>query len=328
MGPQGEGEVSTLEIMDHFLEKVEELHSSPAVVWRVLQLLKDPDFDVRDVELLLEAEPALSAAILRLVNSSAYGLAHKVTSLRQAIAILGTRSLRLVVLSFGLVDRLTRGTHAKVYEDFWRRALTSASAAARLARTYRTTGADEAYCAGLLAELGVLVFTQTDIRRYVRVYLSHRHGEDLAAAEEARYGFNHAQLGQRLLQRWEFPAELAAVAASHHQALGSPEPLHRVVHAGVLLSEVLWMPQSALLPEVRRFLEQHFGIDLDGLITLATDCKQEILDSAEMFSIRLEGKIDIDLLRREAYRQFKQVALETSLEYDAVTAILNQDVTP
>lgn len=319
-------EISLGEIMDHFLGKVEELHSSPAVIWRVLQLLKDPDFDVRDVELMLEADPALSAAILRLVNSSAYGLPQKITSLRQAILLLGARSLRLVVLSFGLVDRLTKGTPAKVYEDFWRRALTTASTASRLARTYRTTNPDEAYCAGLLAELGVLVLAQVDTRRYTRVYLTHRHGEDLSPAEQARYGFDHASLGERLLVRWSLPQSLAQVAGTHHQLEGAPEALHAVVHAGALLSDVLWMPQSVLLPHARQWLSDHFHIDLDGFISLAMDCKQDILDNAEMFSIHLEGKIDIDLLRREAHRQFRQVALETSLEYDAMTAVLNQDM--
>ncbi|MGQ9503407.1 MAG: HDOD domain-containing protein [Thermogutta sp.] len=319
-------EISLAEIMDHFLVKVEELHSSPAVIWRVLQLLKDPDFDVRDVELLLEADPALSAAILRLVNSSAYGLPQKITSLRQAILLLGARSLRLAVLSFGLVDRLTKGTPAKVYEDFWRRALTTASTASRLAKTYGTTNADEAYCAGLLAELGVLVLAQVDTRRYTRVYLTHRHGEDLCPAEQARYAFDHATLGERLLVRWGLPQPLAQVAGSHHRPDGEPEALHTVVHAGALLSDVLWMPQSVLLPHARQWLADHFHIDLDGFITLAMDCKQDILDNAEMFSIHLEGRIDIDLLRREAQRQFKQVALETSLEYDAMTAVLNQEM--
>lgn len=319
-------EISSAEIMDYFLDKVEELHSSPAVIWRVLQLLKDPEFDVRDVELLLEADPALSAAILRLVNSSAYGLPQKITSLRQAILLLGARSLRLAVLSFGLVDRLTKGTPAKVYEDFWRRALTTASAAARLARTYRTTNADEAYCAGLLSELGVLALAQVDTRRYTRVYLTHRHGEDLCPAEQARYGFDHAALGERLLLRWGLPRPLAQVAGSHHLVEGTPEALHAVVHAGSLLSDVLWMPQSVLLPHARQWLSDRFHIDLDGFITLAMDCKQDILDNAAMFSIHLEGKIDIDLLRREAQRQFKQVALETSLEYDAMTAVLNQEM--
>ena len=123
--------------IDDRIREIEQLHSCPAVVLEILQQLKDPDFDTLVIARQLESDPALSAGILKLVNSSWYGLSGEICSLRQAITCLGARSLRLAVLGFGLIDRLSTGVPAKVYNDYWRRALTVASAAALSGATSR-----------------------------------------------------------------------------------------------------------------------------------------------------------------------------------------------
>lgn len=325
-GPEGPSEASAK--MNDLLAKLEELHSSPGVVWRVLQLLNDPKFEIHDVETLLEAEPGLSASILRLVNSSAFGLSQRVTSLRQAITLLGARSLRLAVLSFSLVARLTRGAPAEVYDDFWRRALTAAVAASRLSRVTRLANPDEAYCAGLLAEIGVLALCQVDTKQYVPLYLRHRHTEGLTAAEELRYGFDHANFGKALLERWGLPEPLPRAAGNHHCDVAERAgPVEHAVYGGTLLGEVLWVPQSGVLPRARQWLAEHYGMDTDRFIAFAMECKQEILDSAQLFCVKLKGRIDIGTLRREAIRGFKEVAMNTALEYDSISAVLDQRYT-
>ncbi|MGQ9821003.1 MAG: HDOD domain-containing protein [Thermogutta sp.] len=311
--------------MDALLDAVDELHSSPTVAWRVLNLLKDPEFDVRDVESHLEADPALTASILRLVNSAAYGLPRRISSLRQAIMLMGARSLRLAVLSFGLVDRLTRGTPAQVYDDFWRRALTTAVAAARLSREVQRSAADEAYSAGLLADLGVLALAQVDTNRYVKIYTQHSHGTALIEAETSRYGFSHAALGGRLLSRWGIPNPLPLAAANHHLPPVGDALLFQTVYAGTLLADVLWTSGSPLLPQIQAFLERHFDFDLDRFIDLGMECKADIEDAAEMFAVRIEGEIDCRRLRREAAGRFREEAIDTAIDYDGVTAILDQD---
>ncbi|MGB9687593.1 HDOD domain-containing protein [Thermogutta sp.] len=309
------------------LARLDELHSSPGAAWRAVQILKDPDYDVHEVESILESDPGLSASILRLVNSSAFGLPRNVTNIRQAIMLLGARSLRLAVLSFGLVHRLTRGTPMEVFDDFWRRALTTAVVAGKLARRESATNPEDAYCAGLLAEIGVLTFCQVDTRKYLNLYLKHRHCQDLPVAEEEHYGFDHATLGACLLDRWGLPNPLASAASCHHQPDRCNTPLLQAVHAGTLLADVLWMPRSPLLPRARQWLEKHFGVDLDGFIGLANECKEEILDSAEFFSVKLKGRIDVSALKKEAFEIFKKAALETALEYDSITAVLEQRYT-
>lgn len=313
--------------LDAYLNKLEKLHSSPGVAWRILQLVRHDDFDVADVASLLESDPALTASILRLVNSSAFGLAHKVTNLRHAITFLGAKSLRLAVLSFNIVTRLTKGVPAQVCDDFWRRALTQAAAASQLCRQHRSAGADEAYCAGLLADIGVLAFCQADTQNYPRLYQSTRHGQDLVLTEKSHYGFDHAILGQRLMEKWGLPQCLARLIGRHHDLADSREPLPRAVFAGVLLSEVLWTPASDQVSQARQWLAEHYRMDTDRFIEFAVQCKQAVLDNAEWFSVSLKGEIDIVALQRECRREFRRRALEAALEYDSLSAVLDQRYT-
>ena len=209
--------------MDRLIDRVERLHSAPHVVCQVLQLLQDEDYQVHELVGCLQADPALASSILRLVNSSYFGLARHVGSLQQAVSFLGSRSLRLAVLSFGLLKQLAKDTPALVYQDFWRRSLTMASVGSRLATRQRRTTSGEAYSAGLLADIGMLLLAQVETRGYVKLYEQVGHSHCCCESERERYGFHHGQLGARLLHRWNLPLPLteAVCGAPHVSGDGS-----------------------------------------------------------------------------------------------------------
>jgi len=314
------------QLLDGLIDRVEQLHSSPLVACKVLNLLKDPEFDVRQVQRQLETDPALAAAVLRLVNSSCFGIAQKVSSLRQAIALLGARALRLTVLSFGLVDRLTWGAPGKVCADYWRRALTIATSASHLCVRRDAVRPDEAYSAGLLADVGVLVLAQLDTEAYVSLYGRHRHGRELVEAERDQYGFDHCTLGAELLARWSLPKRLTHSVFGHHARRPGRRALDLVVLAGDVLADVLWESDTPRLPDAQRLLLGEFGLDLDGFISLVLQCKSDIAENAELFHAELTGSINCDALMENALRLYRREALETALDLDSLTAIMEQDV--
>jgi HD-like signal output (HDOD) protein len=297
------------------------------VVLRILELLRDPESDPYDVAECLESDPALAATILQLVNSSSFGLSRKILSLRHAIAYLGVRSLRLTVLSFGLVDGLTRGVPARVCSHFWQRALTTAAAAAQL-HGRRGAQADEAYSAGLLSDVGVLLLTQVDTQDYTLLYTEHEHGRSLIDAERQRYGFDHAMLGAELLTRWNVPADLTVAVALHHDPQPGATPLTRTVYAGDLMADVLWTPQTPRLALARRLLATEFDVDLDGFITLALECRDDVTLKAKLFRVDLGDSIDCDELRAVATSQHRAEALQSALDLDSLTAVVEGDYGP
>ncbi len=314
---------TTNRAVDGFLDRMDQLHSAPQVAQKILLLTRDPEFDVRKVVVCIESDPALSAKILRVANSSRYGLRHKVTSVRHAVTFIGQRSLRLIALTFGLVESLTRGARGEQYSEFWRRSLTIATVAAELAKSKRDLNADEAYSAGLLADMGELIFAQLEPERFFELVDRYPHGPDLLQAERDEFGFAHPELGARLLQRWELPAELVEAVALHHVDEDETGLLTLAVHAGDMMAHALWTPRSPYVAMSQAFLKQEFGLDLDGYIALAVDCQREIDENAKMFGIALPGTIDCEMLLEEARRAHDEASLEAALDLDSITSAID-----
>jgi|GEM_PF-448873 len=314
--------------MDELIRRTVELHSAPLVARSILNLTRDLDYDVREVVQCLEADPALSAKILRIVNSSQYGLSRQITNLRQAVAYLGQRSLRLVSLTFSLVDGLTRGPAAELYAAYWRRSLTMATVASKLSESSAAVQRNDAYAAGLLADIGVLLLAQRHGGRYVALAQSTPHGLELVEAERQQFGFGHPALGARLLQRWDFPTSLVEAAAHHHEDRTHSLPLGAAVRAADLVADVLWNPQSREVTNARTLLEEHFGLDVNAFIELARWCKSEVQQNAEIFGIDLRASIDCDKLAEEARRRVEETGGQVVPQPDCpVTAPLAPEQT-
>ena len=110
----------------------ENIPSPPSVAARLLELVSCPDVKVNEITDVLSADPKLSAKLIGYCNSPVVSPSRPVTSLQQAVTLLGMRSLRLLSLSFSVMD--TRGCDGFPYDEFWRRSLGTAIAAKRLAK--------------------------------------------------------------------------------------------------------------------------------------------------------------------------------------------------
>ncbi len=214
--------------------------------------------------------------ILRVVNSSRYGLTRNVSNIRQAAAFLGQRSLRLFAITFGLVETLSTRAKSPVCTGYWPRALTLASASALLCERLEPKLRDEAYTSGLLADVGILILAQLEARRYEPVFMLHEHGEELLQAEEAEFHLTHPELGARLLEHWEVPAAIVTAVANHHRPESLKDPLARVVQAADLLAAAIHdpAPDKLFLSAIR--LHQEFGMSRPNLIDFALALKERI----------------------------------------------------
>jgi|SRR5579872_4690531 len=309
--------------LERLIRQIDRLHSGPGVAQRILGLIRDPEFDMVEVAECLEHDPALSARILGVVNSSRYGLAHRIASIRHAAAFLGRRSLQLVTLSFSLVDSFSRGPYRQMYLDYWRRALTVATVAHRIAERAGGVSGDEAYAAGLVTDIGVLALAQVVGEQYVGMYLKHPHGPELVAVEIQSLGFSHAELGARLLERWGLPESVCSAVAVHHESATGGDPIDTAVRAGWLMSEALWTPNSPHVAAARKFLKEECGLSLDDFIDLALRCRTDIDDSAEAFGITIGKTVNCQQLIDEARRVSLETALEAALELDAIATVVD-----
>ncbi|HTN75495.1 MAG TPA: HDOD domain-containing protein, partial [Pirellulaceae bacterium] len=208
--------------IDQFLARIEKVRTSAGVAQRVLRLIENQDFNVQQVVGILETDPALATQILRLVNSSYFGLPRRVANLQQAVCLLGAHTLRLSLLNYGVLQCLAKTLPSPRRDEFLRHSLTVATVAEKLVRQQGDGSPEEAYCTGLIADVGVLAFAQIDPARYEDIFLNNALRNELLGAEQACFGFDHATLGARLLRHWHLPEAMAAAVAVHHELPQGP----------------------------------------------------------------------------------------------------------
>jgi len=282
---------------DKLIGKIDQLHSAPQIAQKILGLTRNPNFNIDEVTKCLENDPAMAARILRVVNSSRYGLRQKVANIKQATVFIGQRSLRLITLTFGLLETLTHGIAEKLYLDYWRRALTMATVASRFAAEEGSIPQEDAYTAGLLADMGVLLFSQEYTDEYATLYDSVPHGPELLKLEQEHFGCDHATVGARLLEHWELPEELVTAVLYHHTFRGEAEPLERTIQIGDRTAEAFWSDESDdCILLVKSVLEGELGYNTDEFLNFVKLCREEFAENAELFGLKFDDLISMDHL--------------------------------
>jgi hypothetical protein len=244
------------------------------------------------------------------VNSSYYGVPRKITGLSHALNYLGRRSVRLAVLSFGLVKVLVSGAPGRLHQLYWKRSLTMAAAARRCAMLSDDPEAhpDTAFTAGLLADLGMLALAQMETEKYLEICQEPDHTMRQVQMEREAFGFDHMAVGGRLLQRWNLSQEMVDAVANHHVYLPMCPELNHTLLVANLLTDVLWNPASPYMKPLQFILKSRFGMDVDQLITLANDTKRAVKESMVIFGVNLKVNIDVDAIEAEAREQFAKAA--------------------
>lgn len=235
---------------------------SPAVQ-AMLPRLADDDFEVAELCGLLAQDPLLAARVLRLANSSFYGLPRQVGSLQEAVMVLGTSNLRGLVLSTGLIAAFAdAGATA--------RSLATAAAAGALARALRRD-AGLAFTAGLLHNLGELLLGHFAAARW-QTLEAEGMAEETASVRLARerqsFGYDNCMLAAEIASQWRFPIELQNALRRHrHPPDDPPEPLADLVHTAWVIESGDAAPERTLLTPA---VANRLGLDgSDGTAALA-----------------------------------------------------------
>jgi putative nucleotidyltransferase with HDIG domain len=212
------------------IKEIDSLVSFPAVGVRVSQMAGDPNVSATQIGSVISQDPALTARLLRIANSAAYGLSAEVSTVSRAVAVIGTKLIRDLVLATSTINAFEGIPNELVtMENFWRHSLYCGLAARSLAERRHMKGNETLFIAGLLHDVGQLVvFKKLPQESKQALMLSLEGPDDLALhkAEQQVFGFDHAQVGGALLRHWHFPEILVECAEFHHApALAQKHPL-------------------------------------------------------------------------------------------------------
>jgi len=202
------------------------LPTPPGVVLKILDLTSNADTTVGELTDVIALDPGLSAKILRFVNSPMSGMSREVTSLRQAVAAMGTRGVKMMALSFSLVSS-SKGNKCVGYdaEHFSVHAAACAAAAKVLAGITKATNAQDAFSAGLLCQLGRSILASSLPKEYAAIISrADRIPADLPPLERAALGESYATVGGAVLSSWKLPASLCAAVSQFRDPPASDVP--------------------------------------------------------------------------------------------------------
>ena len=305
--------------LDRLVARARQLYTLPSVAMKVLELTNNPQVDTHALKECIENDPALTTRVLRVVNSSLFGLSREVSDLNQALALLGSKPLKLLVLGFSLPGGLFSGVAAATLGWYWRRTLTKAVAAREISETVWRQPGDEAFLAGLLQDLGMLLLIQELGPPYVAFLDKVRsQGADLLALESEAMGFNHTALTARLLDHWRFPEALVLAVQ-----VGAPEPsadwiapaqqrLLEILSLAELVARLLTDGHSQVLPQLASIGQEEHGLSSAQLHHLVDALEHKVGQLADVLSLQLPHDLDYRDVLARAHAQMAEVAADAA----------------
>lgn len=210
-----------MSVVQDIIKRIEYLPPFPVTVTKALRLLDDPSMKADDLADMLKFDQAITSNVLRLCNSSYFGLRRRVLNLRDAVVFIGLYRIReILVLSATrqYFENTIEGYEVKRGE-LWSHALSASIIADNMCEEIDYENREEVFLAALLHDVGKLVLSECVKDQWVdilkRVEMS---GMTFLDAERDIIGTDHAEIGAKVLETWEFPQPIIEAVKRHHEA--------------------------------------------------------------------------------------------------------------
>ncbi len=215
------GTDSTQAIVAQAIGKVSSIATLPEVTSQIIKTVEDPRSSAAQLHKIIAHDPALVTRILKVVNSSFYGLPGQIGSIERAIVLLGLNAVKNIAVAASL-GQLFRGVtlcNGFTAKDLWTHCIGVAVTARHLAREMKMPVADEAFLAGMIHDIGILIELQVwpDKLRQTCEQAKSSGTSDFCAIEREVMGVDHQQLGAGIAEHWKFPRSCQLVSGYHHQ---------------------------------------------------------------------------------------------------------------
>ncbi|HWL95388.1 MAG TPA: HDOD domain-containing protein [Phycisphaerae bacterium] len=264
------------------------LPSIPIIATRCYEMTQDPACNYDKLVELLSTDPGISAGVLRIANSPLFGATRQIVSLKQAIALLGVKRIRELVLVRYLVQKTEETACEKIdLNYYWRLSLTTAILSSKFAEALTPGKHDEAFMAGLLADVGVIVLAKALPKQYGPIadrYQPHS-TEEWIESEYNLMGVSHGEVSALVLEQWNLPQTLVQAVKYHHANPADIPPRCQ----GALLARIINGSSS-----IARVLSQ------TSCAESAVDNCQAAIDRVQLDAgvlVRILGTIDEDIAK-------------------------------
>lgn len=204
----------------NLLDELPEIRPFPETAGRIVAACNRGDSTAQELCGIIQCDAAITLKLLKIANSSVYGMSGRVTSLQRAVVVLGFRAVRNLALAAAAEDVFT-SDGGTLGQTLWKHSLACASVATLLAKADRVS-AEEAFLAGIVHDAGKLILFDAYGENYLEV-AGGLPSEQRIAAERERFGTDHQELGLRCADEWGLPMEVADAISNHHDPLDAED---------------------------------------------------------------------------------------------------------
>jgi len=278
------------------IESGRDLLALPEAAQRILALTGQADVSIGQLTVAISKDPALAGRLLKIVNSSFYALSQRVGSIQQAIMILGTTTVKCLVLSAGLFDPKTIPADGVIDIRAWYGNIISVATTCRklaVACDYHLP--EDAFTAGLLHDIGWLYFMQNYPDKCGEIIRRTRQGGVLTQEEDRLLGISHSEAGSLLARKWNLPEHIVEAIGNHHTCgFRESETLDDIMRLAVALNYQSEISASCLEERIVKIttISGRLGIELSRLSDISASIVSDTYNFAQM--------IDVDIYDYEA----------------------------
>jgi two-component system, cell cycle response regulator len=301
------------------IRKTGDLPSLPTVAIRVLALANDPEATLEQIAEVVRNDPALTARVLKVINSPLFGIPREITSIERAAGLLGMRRFKMMALSFSVMYAMENAgaPGGFDFQNYWRHSLTNAVASRLLADAVNPSLHEDAFVGGLLSDIGLLAGSQVAPDLYGPVFARWSESGSWSIEDELELiGVGHPAVSAALLDSWGLPEILCQAIAVHHgdrldEVMGEAAKLAPVICAGTSITELFCGDISSL--EIDACRERCIAltrINADRLEQLLDEVATRVLETATLLSVPVGETVSYAQIQAEAKQQLDRLQSE------------------
>ena len=302
--------------IQQWIEQGKNLPVLSGSVARIIHLTQTEEANISQIAEVIKKDVGLSAAILRITNSSAFGLLKKVTSIDQAVVLLGFNAVRNIALALGVVGLYP--PHDKTFlSKTWQRSILAGIAARDLSALNGNKNNGGAFTNGLLHDIGLIAFYAYDQKLASQLLEKmEKNGRISLDGERQLMGLDHVEVGQLLAEKWKFPDDIIFAISHHHEDPGlesrssetvGPSP---VDYLSSLAGDIFYLGKkeeniSKFISDCPRLL----GISTDKAEELLQNIHPQLVELASHFNLEVENGKTYEVILCEAHEEIAQITI-------------------